>query len=154
MVQALPSVQADTTIQSIHLASPVAAAAALISTASRLESSLSNVTRSQNACEYQLTQVTVIQLYFPSALQAGSNANEVFSHRVIFPVIVPQSRGNLVSAYSLVNLLVGYLLVLVSSVAFSLLEASSLPHNAVNQANHPAGTASPSFNVLLLAQSR
>jgi hypothetical protein len=49
IVQALPSVQATTTIQSTHLASHVAAAATLISTASRLESSLSNVTKSQNA---------------------------------------------------------------------------------------------------------
>jgi hypothetical protein len=94
IVQAFQSVQADTTIQSIHLASPVAAAAALISTASRLLSSLSSVTKSQNACEYPLTQVTVIQLHLPSALPAGSNAIQVFSHRVIFQVIVHQARGN------------------------------------------------------------
>jgi hypothetical protein len=88
IVHAFQSVHATTTIPNIPLASQVAAAAALISTASRLLSSLSKVTRSPNACEYQDTQVIVIQLHFQSALNAGSNCTDAFSSNTAAPDIV------------------------------------------------------------------
>jgi hypothetical protein len=89
------------------LASQVAAAATLISTASRLLSSLSNVTRSPNACEYQDTQVIVIQLHFQSALNAGSNCTDAFSHKTILPVIVPQASESFESHIALVAFALG-----------------------------------------------
>jgi hypothetical protein len=50
--------------------------------------------KSHTAKVAQAVQVQVIPVHFSSALPAGSNAIQVFSHRVISPVIVHQARGN------------------------------------------------------------
>lgn len=79
IVRAPPSVDDVTAIPRIPRASPVAAAATLISTSSHRESSLSSVTRSQKAIVAPPVPVTVIPLYLPSAEPAGSSPMEAFS---------------------------------------------------------------------------
>ena len=82
------SVEEVAAIPIIPLASQVAAAATDMSTSSHLESSLSRVTKSPKAIVAPHVPVTVIQLYFPSALHAGSRATDVFSASVIVPPVV------------------------------------------------------------------
>lgn len=103
----------------------------------------SRYTKSHTTKVAQAVPAQVIQLHFSSALPAGSNSIQVFSHRIIYPVMVHQASESFESHIALVALALG----IVSSLALTELKSESIANAAIShQVALPTTVCSPIVN--------